>query len=422
MTDFVFEKSMIQKNYPIPKIFHYIWVGGKLPLEYLNNLQFFSRICQESDYTVNIWVDNSSYFENRDDLGEINHLRIRYVDDLLEQFSAPSNSAFTDTEKADFIKILCFEYLAPANYAAISDFLRIEILRQEGGIYIDTDVMLDPSTDPKKIQTLDFSLLSTVGIANAFRNNNLIVSATNHPALIASIKMMLTRMLESHSISEKEYLAVVEKRKKATSPADRAEFNCALAKYFKDEHAWYLAKKSTHIIPYAEIGHEAIEYGYLTYRNALIANIKWCAPLRWHLTLFMGPDVIHKNVIAWQNFLESQNIISLHICFGLLTPLEILFNTERCDNTWCSEDTFVHHSLIKPRNKRISEDSPLIDSDIQGNSELEKIILENSVNLFEKKVAPLTFSDLSKRLHHFPEEVINDGEIQENNTRLTNGL
>jgi len=384
---------MIQAEYTIPKMFHYIWVGGKIYPEYLEHIRYFARVCAKSGYAVKIWVDTSSYFENRDDFYDIENLTLCHTENILQNLVDDDESGYTIQEKEDFIKSIYFEYLSPPNYAAVSDFLRIEILRQEGGIYLDTDTMLHAYTKQQDIVLdIDFSILNKIGIAHTDRNNNLIAASINHPALIACGKMMIDKMTEQHSLPEEEYRKTFEEQKQAKTHADRIKLDKELQKYFKDEHCWRTAKKSLHIIAYGEIGNQTDPYAKWRYEQSLITTKLSYAPPRWHFTIMIGPESLRKTVIAWQNFLKNENIVSINACFTVLSPLEALFNTVRCDSTWCNAQHFIPHSLIEGLTP--------------GNSEQETAQLENSIVFFENRVLPLTFSALSKNLHEFPENVV----------------
>lgn len=94
--DFEFTKGP-QK---IPKKIHYIWVGGKpLPYEYEKNIETWRR--WNPDYEIIRW-DESNY----------------------------------DFTKADYVR----EAYETKNWGFASNFARLDIIYQNGGIYLDTDV------------------------------------------------------------------------------------------------------------------------------------------------------------------------------------------------------------------------------------------------------------------------------------------
>ncbi len=92
------------------------------------------------DININIWLDQSSMENNLEELKKIPGINICSTSDLIKNFMA--SKIFSDEEKSNFLKCLLFEYLPPANYAAIADFERVVLLIMYGGLYVDTDVGL----------------------------------------------------------------------------------------------------------------------------------------------------------------------------------------------------------------------------------------------------------------------------------------
>ncbi len=136
------------ENYEIPNSIHKIWLGGMLPDEYVGFLRDLSvaaldPINRSRDVEINIWLDDSAMRNNIHQLKEIPGLKINKISDLIENFIKSTD--FNEEEKANFLRCLFIEYLPPTNYAAIADFLRIELLRQKCGMYIDTDVGMNSS-------------------------------------------------------------------------------------------------------------------------------------------------------------------------------------------------------------------------------------------------------------------------------------
>lgn len=91
----------------IPKKIHYCWFGGKeIPVEYRNYMKTWEKFCP--GYDIIRW-DESNYNVHKN----------RYVKEAYEQ----------------------------GKWAFVSDYARVDILYQEGGIYFDTDVELIASFD-----------------------------------------------------------------------------------------------------------------------------------------------------------------------------------------------------------------------------------------------------------------------------------
>ena len=93
---------------PIPKIIHYVWLGGKeMPPQIAECLE--SWRCVLSDYELRRWDESS--------LGEVD---------------------------SEFVR----EAMAEKKWAFASDVIRLHALYNYGGIYLDTDVRVARSFDP----------------------------------------------------------------------------------------------------------------------------------------------------------------------------------------------------------------------------------------------------------------------------------
>lgn len=125
----------------IPRIAHYIWLGGTLPEYARSNIVSFQA--NNQDWQVNIWSDNPARLRNNmidQGLSEtaMGRINIANVNDALEH--APPHL------RRDLSGVYAREVSGPyRNYAAASDLLRLAVLYQHGGLYMDTDVYVDPS-------------------------------------------------------------------------------------------------------------------------------------------------------------------------------------------------------------------------------------------------------------------------------------
>lgn len=197
-----FSKTAYQQ---IPLKFHLIWLGGKIPANYIKNLQTITQLSKRVDasFSINIWTDQSSRAINNHEFDRIPGLKIRNIESEILNKVQASDSPYTYFEQTNFLKWILFEYLAPANYAAISDLLRIEILRTEGGIYLDTDVEI---ANEKYFTLSLLPLINKVayngGISclrdQSFTNNNLIIAA-NDMATKEKLKALVNYMSISMS-------------------------------------------------------------------------------------------------------------------------------------------------------------------------------------------------------------------------------
>lgn len=92
---------------PIPKKIHYVWLGGnEKPQSFLRFLQTWKKFCP--DYEIIEWNENN--FDIQSSL---------YARQAYEQ----------------------------KKYAFVSDYIRVKVLYEEGGVYLDTDVELVRSLD-----------------------------------------------------------------------------------------------------------------------------------------------------------------------------------------------------------------------------------------------------------------------------------
>lgn len=135
---------------PIPKIIHYIWLGKSiLPLHARHNI--IDCATKNSEYQVNLWVDHLEKMKSSLlDLGCSSNFfsKINIMPfELPPKIAAAFNRECVDTNYK--------------NYAAASDILRLFILKEHGGLYMDVDVALNKPIDeiysqsPTKIKDID---------------------------------------------------------------------------------------------------------------------------------------------------------------------------------------------------------------------------------------------------------------------------
>jgi len=127
-----FNKVNAKQYCKIPKIFHYIWFGKKLPEEYKPFLQTWLK--NHPDWTFVFWVDNPQNY----DLGTLCDFSF---DDLKQHLN---NSTKTEMRKIVIdVKNLKFEnrtfFDESKNYGQKSDILKWEVVYRFGGVYIDVD-------------------------------------------------------------------------------------------------------------------------------------------------------------------------------------------------------------------------------------------------------------------------------------------
>jgi len=117
----------------IPKLFHYIWFGVKLPDQYRPYLQ--SWLDHHPDWTFFIWVDNPENY----DLGTlVEGADFTSIKQLFEQKKSQGGGVFVfDVKDLNYKNKNYFDQTR--NYGERSDILRWELLFRFGGTYIDVD-------------------------------------------------------------------------------------------------------------------------------------------------------------------------------------------------------------------------------------------------------------------------------------------
>jgi hypothetical protein len=161
----------------IPEKMHFIWLGGKLPEKYLTSIMGVARVAKKDGFSLSLWMDDSAIAHlektlinsdlTRKNLESIG-IRIQNIDTLKPAMLKDDfymkdkeylSSAPTKNKVNFFWHCVDKERVGSHNFAAASDLLRLEILRQEGGYYFDTDTLfpsinLPPKPD-KKLQEDD---------------------------------------------------------------------------------------------------------------------------------------------------------------------------------------------------------------------------------------------------------------------------
>ncbi|MCI5051714.1 MAG: hypothetical protein MRY21_01090 [Simkaniaceae bacterium] len=142
----------------IPRTLHYIWLGPKeFPKTSLKNVISWIRL--HPDWQIKFWTDRPRITP---------HPRMEVV-----QFDAYP------------FKELASEYRLSDNWAERSDLLRYEILKNEGGIYVDHDVECYKSLDPLSMEYDFFCGVepphAPIMDTSISITNNLIAAAPEHP-------------------------------------------------------------------------------------------------------------------------------------------------------------------------------------------------------------------------------------------------
>lgn len=136
-----FFKKLFEKNDPsiitsqetlkIPKIIHQIWLGKKMPDEYVPFRK--SWITHHPGWTFIFWTDNQVNY----DQGRILIESFEALDHYLINKNVPTKFIVVDVKKLAFNNRNFYD--AARNYGEKSDILKWEIVYRLGGLYVDTD-------------------------------------------------------------------------------------------------------------------------------------------------------------------------------------------------------------------------------------------------------------------------------------------
>ncbi|MFC1842062.1 glycosyltransferase family 32 protein [Candidatus Dependentiae bacterium] len=119
-----------QRICKIPKVFHYIWLGKKLPEQYRPFLDTWLKYHPE--WTFVFWVDNPKNY----DLGNIQELDFDGLKKYLET-NKKGQRIVIDVKNINFDNRKFFD--KTRNYGQRSDILKWEVVYRFGGVYIDVD-------------------------------------------------------------------------------------------------------------------------------------------------------------------------------------------------------------------------------------------------------------------------------------------
>lgn len=82
-------KLEVSDKQVLPKIVHFIWVGGPIPADDLRFIHQISAIAKKSGFEVNLWVDNEMNYHKTAKLEDITipNLKLRNVSELDEKIA-----------------------------------------------------------------------------------------------------------------------------------------------------------------------------------------------------------------------------------------------------------------------------------------------------------------------------------------------
>ena len=154
----------------IPKTIHFIWVGPKaFPKTSKKNVESWANL--HPGWTLKFWTDRAR---------PLPHPRMKMV-----------------IIKPSHFKTLGKHFDESTNYAEKSDILRYEILKQDGGIYVDHDVVCYQAFDELFDKHQFFCAVEPphkpIATSSISVCNNIIASVPNHPIMDKAIQKVQSR-------------------------------------------------------------------------------------------------------------------------------------------------------------------------------------------------------------------------------------
>jgi hypothetical protein len=207
-----FSKGNITRGL-IPNKIHFIWLGGPIPPVYLRSIALLAKAAKKSRFEITLWVNKQSNYVKTSVNEEINipNLKIRNIHELDEKMI--NDEFYQDNKRKKFWEFIEREMVGFRNLSAASDFLRFEILRQEGGYYYDTDIIFNiDHTSSLKADYASYGVKTHMDINFNCKGNKIFINGIgdtngdiigilpNHPLL----KMALNKMIEYHQEFDKK--------------------------------------------------------------------------------------------------------------------------------------------------------------------------------------------------------------------------
>ena len=145
----IYEKSEIKPcENKIPKVIHFIWLGKPIPKWYEEVIDDWKQ--KNTSFDIKLWGNEESY---------------KFIKDKF------SFETFSKSK----------------NFGVKSDVLRYEILKDQGGLYVDTDFLCLSSEFDKLHDS--FSFYAGICLEKVVQiNNGIMASVPNHPILDACIQ------------------------------------------------------------------------------------------------------------------------------------------------------------------------------------------------------------------------------------------
>lgn len=149
----------------IPKDFHFIWLGGTLPHDYLTTILELLPVAKASGFNIHLWVDDIDNFNhalepiksvsgidliNSYDITIARDVQVHNINELKAGMLESGFYTNNDLQNyKDYWRFIQSECVGLKNFAAASDLIRYELLRQKGGYYFDTDTIFLEINKPR---------------------------------------------------------------------------------------------------------------------------------------------------------------------------------------------------------------------------------------------------------------------------------
>lgn len=273
----------------IPKKIHFIWLGKEIPSQYINNISNVLATATPGGYQVILWTDNPTrqlcaiqkILDKNNIILHIKDIKSLYPSikrnfslyiyvhhgdptepllknaayqkkiDILKQESK-NNKKYVPLSEF-IVSMIAQEIEGFHNYAAASDILRLMILFEHGGIYLDTDTTIKQKLDDYLLPMGEIEIAHDAAI-NAYPftmngkydfkccMNDILVSMPQseiiHNMVIAWSHINNQQAnLELPEFSEKNHYKQTPGKRHFTSAKDQRRFGCHGSEYLPSIHA-----------------------------------------------------------------------------------------------------------------------------------------------------------------------------------------
>ena len=210
----------------IPRRFFYIAIGP-IPEEYLLNMRHLAIAAQEHGFEVEVFVDDEKNIHDaivKSDrlasLSDINPLKVKNISQITDGMSkgeeddeaqyagaaaAADSGNYTSQELQSLRDMIAADMVGLKNLASVSDILRYEELRQNGGYYLDWDTI--PHLEPDMVARDDcgFKFNAFYFRHNLEGGNDIIGSVAHHPILNCILKNVANKYQENKTLFDDVY-------------------------------------------------------------------------------------------------------------------------------------------------------------------------------------------------------------------------